>query len=40
MNNSTAVSSALPNIEELLAYCDITIGILRPVGCVAFQMLR
>jgi hypothetical protein len=30
----------LPDLAELLAYGDITVGTLRPVGCVAFQMLR
>lgn len=26
---------SLPNIENLITYGDITLGLLRPVGCVA-----
>ena len=26
---------SLPNIESLIAYGDITLGVLRPVGCIA-----
>jgi hypothetical protein len=26
---------SLPNIEDLIAYGDVTIGMLRPIGCVA-----
>jgi hypothetical protein len=33
--NSALVSASLPNVAELIAYGDITIGLLRPVGCVA-----
>jgi hypothetical protein len=30
-----ATSLSLPNIEDLIAYGDVTIGVLRPIGCVA-----
>ena len=33
--NSALVPASLPNIAELIAYGEITIGVLRPVGCVA-----
>ncbi len=33
--NSAPVSASLPNIAELIAYGEITVGVLRPVGCVA-----
>jgi hypothetical protein len=26
---------SLPNFEDLIAYGDVTIGVLRPIGCVA-----
>jgi hypothetical protein len=29
------VSLALPNIEELINYGDITLGVQNPIGCVA-----
>ena len=32
---SAVVSLPLPNIAELIAYGEITVGVLRPVGCVA-----
>jgi hypothetical protein len=25
----------LPNIEDLIAYGEVTLGVLRPIGCVA-----
>lgn len=34
-NKSTVVSLSLPNLAELIAYGQITVGVLRPVGCVA-----
>jgi hypothetical protein len=30
-----ATPLSLPNIEDLIAYGDVTIGVLRPIGCVA-----
>jgi hypothetical protein len=33
--NSAEVPMVLPNIDDLIAYGDVTIGVLRPVGCVA-----
>jgi hypothetical protein len=33
--NPTATGLSLPNIEELIAYGDITVGVLRPIGCLA-----
>ena len=33
--DSAAVSSPLPNIAALIDYGEITIGVLRPVGCIA-----
>src|ERR1039458_8539041 len=33
--NSALVPASLPNIADLIAYGEITIGVLRPVGCVA-----
>ena len=33
--NSVVVSPFLPNIAELIAHGEITIGVLRPIGCVA-----
>ena len=26
---------SLPNIEDLIAYGDITLGVLHPIGCIA-----
>ena len=34
-NNSGVVSSYLPNIADLISYGHITVGVLRPTGCVA-----
>lgn len=34
-NAFTGIDSSLPNIAELINYGEITIGNLRPVGCVA-----
>ena len=31
---SAHISMSLPNIENLITYGDITLGVLRPVGCV------
>ncbi len=33
--NAFVVNASLPNIAELIDYGEITIGNLRPVGCVA-----
>ena len=33
--NSAAIPVSLPNIAELITYGEITLGVLRPVGCVA-----
>jgi hypothetical protein len=40
VQNCADIPAALPNIAQLMAYGDIAVGIFRPVGCVAFQMLR
>jgi hypothetical protein len=32
---SAVISLSLPNIADLIAYGQITVGVLRPVGCVA-----
>jgi hypothetical protein len=34
-NNSAVIPASLPNIAELIAYGEITVGMLRPIGCVA-----
>jgi hypothetical protein len=33
--NSAAVPLSLPNIADLISDGEITVGVLRPVGCVA-----
>jgi hypothetical protein len=33
--NSAGTSLSLPNIAELVADGEITVGVLRPIGCVA-----
>jgi hypothetical protein len=33
--NSAVTSLLLPNIAELIAHGEITVGVLRPIGCVA-----
>ena len=33
--NSAVPSLSLPNIAELIADGEITVGVLRPIGCVA-----
>jgi hypothetical protein len=33
--NSAVAPCSLPNIADLIAYGEITVGVLRPVGCVA-----
>jgi hypothetical protein len=33
--NSTVIPASLPNLAELITYGEITIGVLRPIGCVA-----
>ena len=33
--NSTVIPASLPNLAELITYGEITVGVLRPVGCVA-----
>ena len=35
VQNPAATLLSLPHIEDLIAYGDVTIGILRPIGCVA-----
>jgi len=32
---SADIATSLPNIENLINYGDIALGVLRPVGCVA-----
>ena len=32
---SADITMSLPNIENLITYGEITLGLLRPVGCVA-----
>ena len=34
-NTSGVVSSYLPNIADLITYGHITVGVLRPTGCIA-----
>jgi len=31
----TATPLSLPNIEDLITYGDITLGVLHPIGCIA-----
>jgi len=31
----TPTPLSLPNIEDLIAYGDITLGVLHPIGCIA-----
>ena len=31
----TATPWSLPNIEDLITYGDITLGVLHPIGCIA-----
>jgi hypothetical protein len=33
--NSAVLPVSLPNIAELITYGEITLGVLRPIGCVA-----
>ena len=33
--NSAVALASLPNIEDLIAYGEVTLGVLRPIGCVA-----
>lgn len=33
--NHAVIPASLPNIAELIIYGEITVGVLRPVGCVA-----
>ena len=33
--NSTIIPASLPDLAELIAYGEITLGVLRPIGCVA-----
>jgi hypothetical protein len=33
--NSAIIPASLPNLAELIAYGEITVGVLRPIGCVA-----
>jgi hypothetical protein len=35
VQNSAVIPASLPNIAELITYGEITLGVLRPVGCVA-----
>ena len=32
---SVDITVSLPNIENLITYGDVTLGVLRPVGCIA-----
>jgi hypothetical protein len=32
---SVDITMSLPNIENLITYGDITLGVLHPVGCIA-----
>jgi hypothetical protein len=34
-NNSAVVSLSLPNIADLITYGEITVGVVRPMGCIA-----
>jgi len=34
-DSSTVDILSLPNIVELIEYCEITVGVVRPLGCVA-----
>ena len=34
-NSTVTPVGSLPNIAELITYGEITLGVLRPVGCVA-----
>lgn len=33
--NSAVIPASLPNLAELITYGEITVGVLRPIGCVA-----
>ena len=33
--NSAVIPASLPHLAELITYGEITVGVLRPVGCVA-----
>src|SRR5260370_24300015 len=33
--NSAVIPGSLPNLADLITYGEITVGVLRPVGCVA-----
>jgi hypothetical protein len=33
--NSAVIPTSLPNLAELITYGEITVGVLRPIGCVA-----
>ena len=33
--NSAVIPVSLPNLADLITYGEITVGVLRPVGCVA-----
>jgi hypothetical protein len=33
--DSAVIPMSLPNLAHLIAYGEITVGVLRPVGCVA-----
>jgi hypothetical protein len=33
--DSAIIPASLPNLAELIAYGEITVGVLRPIGCVA-----
>ncbi len=35
VSHSADIPTSLPNLEELIAYGEITLGRLRPIGCVA-----
>jgi hypothetical protein len=33
--NSAIIPASLPNLAQLITYGEITLGVLRPIGCVA-----
>jgi hypothetical protein len=35
VKNSAVISASLPNLAQLISYGEITIGVLRPIGCIA-----
>jgi hypothetical protein len=35
VKNSAIIPASLPNLAQLITYGEITLGVLRPIGCVA-----